>query len=37
VRLNMLEFSNNVGIKWAGYAYRPFTKIKNISIGEDKS
>jgi V/A-type H+-transporting ATPase subunit I len=26
VRLNMLEFSNNVGVKWAGYAYRPFTK-----------
>jgi V/A-type H+-transporting ATPase subunit I len=34
VRLNMLEFSNNAGIKWAGYAYRPFTKDKNISIGE---
>lgn len=26
VRLNMLEFSNNVGVKWAGYAYRPFKK-----------
>lgn len=24
VRLNMLEFSNNVGVKWAGYAYQPF-------------
>jgi len=34
VRLNMLEFSNNVGVKWAGYAYRPFTKDKEISIGE---
>ncbi len=34
VRLNMLEFSNNVGVKWAGYAYRPFIKDKEISIGE---
>lgn len=37
VRLNMLEFSNNVGLKWAGYAYRPFTKNKNTSIGENES
>lgn len=37
VRLNMLEFSNNVGVKWAGYAYRPFTKDKEISIGESES
>jgi len=37
VRLNMLEFSNNVGVKWAGYAYRPFTKDKDISIGENES
>lgn len=37
VRLNMLEFSNNVGVKWAGYAYRPFTKDKDISIGEIES
>ncbi|MBN2313472.1 MAG: hypothetical protein JXM79_06050 [Sedimentisphaerales bacterium] len=37
VRLNMLEFSNNVGVKWAGYAYRPFTKDKEISIGENES
>ncbi|MFH1716704.1 MAG: hypothetical protein ABIF19_05090 [Planctomycetota bacterium] len=36
VRLNMLEFSNNVGVKWAGYAYRPFTKDKEISIGENE-
>jgi V/A-type H+-transporting ATPase subunit I len=34
VRLNMLEFSNNAGIKWAGYAYRPFKKEKDTSIGE---
>jgi len=36
VRLNMLEFSNNAGIKWAGYAYRPFTKNEKISIGENE-
>jgi len=36
VRLNMLEFSNNVGVKWAGYAYRPFTKDKDTSIGENE-
>ncbi len=26
VRLNMLEFSNNAGVQWAGYAYQPFGK-----------
>ena len=36
VRLNMLEFSNNVGVKWAGYAYRPFAKEKEVSIGENE-
>jgi len=36
VRLNMLEFSNNVGVKWAGYAYQPFTKRKGTSIGENE-
>jgi V/A-type H+-transporting ATPase subunit I len=36
VRLNMLEFSNNAGIKWAGYAYRPFIKEKDTSIGENE-
>jgi V/A-type H+-transporting ATPase subunit I len=25
VRLNMLEFSNNAGVQWNGYAYRPFS------------
>ena len=25
VRLNMLEFSNNAGVQWAGYTYDPFT------------
>jgi len=24
VRLNMLEFSNNLGMQWTGYAYQPF-------------
>ncbi|MBM4087852.1 MAG: hypothetical protein FJ276_00265 [Planctomycetes bacterium] len=24
VRLNMLEFSNNLGMAWVGYTYRPF-------------
>jgi V/A-type H+-transporting ATPase subunit I len=28
VRLNMLEFSNNAGVEWAGYAYNPFSKLK---------
>jgi len=26
VRLNMLEFSNNLGIQWSGYPYEPFSK-----------
>jgi V/A-type H+-transporting ATPase subunit I len=26
VRLNMLEFSNNAGVQWAGYPYEPFAK-----------
>lgn len=25
VRLNMLEFSNNLGMEWTGYSYKPFT------------
>lgn len=28
VRLNTLEFSNHKGISWAGYAFRPFSKLK---------
>jgi V/A-type H+/Na+-transporting ATPase subunit I len=24
VRLNMLEFSNNLGMQWSGYSYKPF-------------
>lgn len=26
VRLNMLEFSNNAGVEWAGYPFQPFAK-----------
>ena len=26
VRLNMLEFSNHIGLEWAGYKYQPFIK-----------
>ena len=26
VRLNMLEFSNNLGMQWTGHAYSPFAK-----------
>ncbi len=26
VRLNMLEFSNNLGMTWIGYSYKPFRK-----------
>ncbi len=26
VRLNMLEFCSNMGMRWTGYAYRPFTQ-----------
>jgi V/A-type H+-transporting ATPase subunit I len=29
VRLNMLEFSNNAGVQWAGFAYAPFTAAKD--------
>ena len=28
VRLNTLEFSNHKGISWAGFAFKPFMKIK---------
>lgn len=28
VRLNMLEFSSNAGVQWAGYPYEPFRKIQ---------
>jgi V/A-type H+/Na+-transporting ATPase subunit I len=28
VRLNMLEFSNNLGMQWIGYSYKPFKMIQ---------
>lgn len=37
VRLNMLEFSNNVGVQWAGYAYRPFTAEPHNTSGKELS
>lgn len=30
VRLNTLEFSNHVGLQWAGFAYKPFAEKKDI-------
>ncbi len=27
VRLNMLEFSNNLGMEWKGYSYNPFSSL----------
>jgi len=33
VRLNMLEFSNNAGVQWAGYAYAPFAKTDSKENG----
>jgi V/A-type H+-transporting ATPase subunit I len=35
VRLNMLEFSNNVGVQWGGYAYRPFFTGSVTNSGEE--
>jgi len=29
VRLNMLEFSSNAGVQWAGFAYAPFATAKD--------
>lgn len=29
VRLNMLEFSNNLGMQWSGYSYEPFLMDSN--------
>ncbi|MBN2643543.1 MAG: hypothetical protein JXR78_17965 [Victivallales bacterium] len=38
VRLNTLEFSNHIGLRWAGLNFKPFAKKTNISIdkGEEK-
>ncbi len=32
VRLNMLEFSSNAGVQWAGYPYAPFAR--TLDAGE---
>jgi V/A-type H+-transporting ATPase subunit I len=29
VRLNTLEFSNHIGLRWVGLPYKPFTKSSN--------
>ncbi len=37
IRLNMLEFSGQLGMEWTGYEYEPFKEnIKNITEGEIK-
>ncbi len=38
VRLNTLEFSNHIGLRWAGLNYKPFAKktLANIDKGEEK-
>ena len=35
VRLNMLEFSNNAGVQWGGYAYRPFSANNITTSGKE--
>lgn len=37
VRLNMLEFSNNAGVQWVGYPYRPFNTGPVTNSGEELS
>jgi len=34
VRLNMLEFSGNAGVQWAGYPYAPFARTRTVGAGE---
>ncbi len=37
VRLNMLEFSNNAGVQWVGYAYAPFVfQSRSLSTEGDR-
>ncbi|MBN1975375.1 MAG: hypothetical protein JW787_17180 [Sedimentisphaerales bacterium] len=31
VRLNMLEFSNNLGMQWIGYSYKPFKNDSGVN------
>ncbi len=37
VRLNMLEFSNNAGVQWGGYAYEPFSTSLRATSGKEPS
>jgi len=34
---DMLVFSNNAGVQWGGYAYRPFSTSNIATSGEDTS
>jgi V/A-type H+-transporting ATPase subunit I len=37
IRLNILEFSGQLGMEWTGYEYKPFQEnTKNITEGEIK-
>ncbi len=36
VRLNMLEFSNNAGVQWGGYAYKPFSANNITTSGKEQ-
>ena len=36
IRLNMLEYSNHVGMTWSGRPYKPFSKKKNDNPEENK-
>ena len=37
VRLNMLEFSNNAGVQWGGYAYMPFSTSNRATYRKERS
>jgi V/A-type H+-transporting ATPase subunit I len=33
VRLNVLEFSNHLGLEWSGFAYNPFREKEGARAG----
>lgn len=37
VRLNMLEFSNNAGVQWGGYGYKPFSAVNPATYEKEPS
>jgi V/A-type H+-transporting ATPase subunit I len=37
IRLNALEFSNQMGLEWAGYAYQPFEKKTTTGNGSENN